>query len=130
MENTVDHSKLNQQNLLSLPPWLWIFLLSAVNFLSFETWANEENNFTMARHFLDKSWLADSFSLQQWPGTNFIYWFIAGVGLKFLSFGQLAFWSRFVNYVLYAFPLERIFRKLNIPLIPALIMESPSTSRA
>ena len=76
----------------------------------------------MARHFLDNSWLADSFSLQQWPGTNFIYWSIAGVGLKFLSFGQLAFWTRLINYLLYAFPLERIFRKLNIPLLPALLL--------
>ena len=115
-------ASLNKSPFQIAPAWWWIFLLSAINFLSFETGNNEENNFTMARHFFNPDWMPQSFSLQQWPGTNFIYWAIAGFGLKFLSFGQLAFWTRLINYLLYAFPLERIFKKLNIPLLPALIL--------
>lgn len=105
-----------------IPLWVWIFLLGVINFVSFDTWPNEENNFTMARHFLNPDWLPNSFSLQQWPGTNFIYWSIAGVGLKFLNFGQLAFWTRLINYLLYAFPLSKIFRELKISPIVALIL--------
>ena len=105
-----------------IPLWIFIFLLGAINFVSFDTWPNEENNFTMARHFLNPDWLPESFSLQQWPGTNFIYWFIAGVGLKFLNFGQLAFWTRLINYLLYAFPLSKIFKELKINPLAALIL--------
>ncbi len=108
-------------NQLSLiPRWVYIFFLSAVNFVSFDPSPNEENNFTMARHFMDPTWMEGSFSLQQWPGTNYIYWFIAGIGLKFLSFGQLAFATRFINYLLYAFPQAKLFEKFKIS-IPAML---------
>lgn len=107
-----------------LPLWFLIFLISALNFVSTDTWPNEENNFTMARHFLNPEWMPDSFSLRQWPGTNFVYWTIAGFGLKFLSFGQLAFWARLINYLLYAFPIAKIFKTLNIrPIIALLILQ-------
>lgn len=122
-ENELNDNKVT--NLLKkIPLWLVIFLISAINFVSFDTWPNEENNFTMARHFLNPDWIPNSFSLQQWPGTNFIYWFIAGTGLKFLSFGQLAFFARLINYLLYAFPLAKIFKELKVsPIIALLILQ-------
>ncbi|MGB3469044.1 MAG: hypothetical protein WBA74_27410, partial [Cyclobacteriaceae bacterium] len=87
-------TKMVNNALDNVPLWLLIFLISILNFVSFDTWPNEENNFTMARHFLNPDWMPHSFSLQQWPGTNFIYWSLAGIGLKILNFGQLAFWTR------------------------------------
>ncbi|MCR9252204.1 MAG: hypothetical protein NXI20_17390 [bacterium] len=104
---------LRLDNLMNnVPTWLIIFLLSIVNFLSFQVWPNEQNNFTIAKHFIDPSWMQDSFSLNQWHGPNYIYWTIAGWGLKYLSFTQFGFITRLVNYLLYAIPLGKLFKKL------------------
>ncbi len=76
----------------------------------------------MARHFLDPSWMAGSFSLQQWPGTNYVFWTITGLGLKVFTLEQFAFIARMVNYLLYSIPLSKIFKKLEFGNLAMILL--------
>ncbi len=75
----------------------------------------------MAKHFIDPSWMQDSFSLNQWHGPNYIYWTIAGWGLKYFSFAQFGFITRMINYLLYSIPLARLFIKLKFSNLGVLL---------
>lgn len=75
----------------------------------------------MAKHFIDPSWMQDSFSLNQWHGPNYIYWTIAGWGLKYLSFAQFGFITRLVNYLLHAIPLGKLLKKLKFSNLGVLL---------
>ncbi len=91
-----------------------LFLLLSVNFLSFIPTGNEESCFATAKRFLEPDWIPASFSLQRWSGTVWLYNVLAGLGLKIMSFEQLAFWGRAFNFLLFAFPLGKIFRLLKL----------------
>lgn len=93
---------------------LFIFLLLCLNLLSFVPGDNEETYFALAKQYMDPDWIPGSFTFTEWVGTRFLFQHIAGWALRYLTFEQLAFWGRMVNFLLYAFPLARIFRLLRI----------------
>jgi hypothetical protein len=93
---------------------LFIFLILCLNLLSFVPGNNEETYFAIAKQYMDPTWIPGSFTFTEWVGTRFLFQNIAGLALKFISFEQLTFWGRMINFACYAFPLALIFKELNI----------------
>lgn len=101
---------------------LFIFLILCLNLLSFLPYSNEEAYFSLAKQYADPSWIPGSFTFTEWVGTRFLFQNIAGFALNFMSFEQLAFWGRMVNFLLYAFPLALIFKRLKISNLGILVV--------
>ena len=101
---------------------LLIFLILCLNFLSFVVHPNEEAYFSLAKQYMDPTWIPNSFIFSEWVGTRFLFQNIAGFALKFLSFEQLAFWGRLVNFALYAFPLALIFKELKMKNVVIFVL--------
>ncbi|MDR1699137.1 MAG: hypothetical protein LBR75_04875 [Prevotellaceae bacterium] len=101
---------------------LLIFLLLCLNLLSFSVDSNESAYFPLAKQFIDPAWIPGSFSFTEWVGTRYLFQLIAGYALQFLSFEQLSFFGRIVNFALFAFPLGLIFRELKIKNIGILLI--------
>lgn len=91
---------------------LVIFLLIVANFIGNRPDGGEEQYFAFAKQFMDPAWMPHSFSLNHPAGGNLLFQVIVGFLLQFLSFEQMAFWGRLVNFTLLAIPLALIFRKL------------------
>lgn len=96
---------INQQNTT-----LFIFLLLCLNFLGFQLNANEEMYLGLAKQFYSPEWIKDSFSFTEFAGTRLIYQYFTGFLLQYVSFEQLTFWCRLFNFLLFAFPLAKLFR--------------------
>jgi len=96
----------------SLDKFLILFIILIANFLSFYVIGGEEQYFAFAKQFMEPEWMPHSFVLNQFPGTKLAFQIIAGTLLKFMTFEQLTFWGRIVNFLLFAFPLAKIFRYL------------------
>jgi len=97
-----------------------IFIIISIFFLGFELIYNEEQYFGYAKAFMDPGWILGSFLFTDFPGTRIIFQYITGWILRFISFEQLAFFGRMLNFLLYAFPvaaLARHFRLNNILLV-------------
>lgn len=103
---------------------LFIFLVLCLGLLSFTPCGNEEAYFSLAKQYIDPSWIPGSFTFTEWVGTRFLFQNIAGWALKYLSFEQLTFWGRMVNFLLYAFPLSLIFKYLKIGNLGILVVLS------
>jgi hypothetical protein len=101
---------------------LMIFILLCLNFLSFTLSSNEEAYFPLAKQFMDPRWIPDSFTFTEWPGNRVLFQYISGWALKFLSFEQLAFWGRLLVFGISAFPLARLFNKLKIGNLAAILL--------
>lgn len=101
---------------------LLIFLILCLNLLSFAVQSNEESYFALAKQYMDTDWIPDSFVFSEWVGTRFLFQTIAGFALKFLSFEQLAFWGRMVNFLCFSFPLALIFKELKMKNIGILFV--------
>jgi hypothetical protein len=97
-----------------------IFIILSIFFLGFELIYNEEHYFGYAKAFMDPEWIPGSFLFTDFPGTRIVFQYITGWALRFISFEQLAFFGRMLNFLLYAFPvaaLARHFRLNNILLV-------------
>ncbi len=101
---------------------LLIFLILSLNLLSFSLRSNEEAYFSLAKQYMDPSWISGSFTFTEWVGTRFLFQNIAGYLLKYLSFEQLAFGGRLINFLCYAFPLALIFKQLKINNLGILVI--------
>lgn len=101
---------------------LFIFFVLCFCLLSFVPYSNEEAYFSLAKQYADPSWIPGSFTFTEWVGTRFLFQNIAGFALNFMSFEQLAFWGRMINFLLYAFPLALIFKHLKITNLGVLVV--------
>lgn len=99
----------NRQNTVLL-----IFILSISNFLGLTLQGGEEQYLAFAKQFMDHAWMPDSFTLNQPAGGNLVFQVIIGFLLRYFTFEQVAFWGRIVNFLLLAFPLALIVKRLKI----------------
>ncbi len=107
----------NRQNLVPL-----LFLIAMVNFFGFRLEGGEEQYFAFAKQYMNPEWMPNSFTLNHPAGGNLPFQVIVGVLLRFLSFEAVAAIGRAVCFLLYAFPLALIFRKLKISNLEALFV--------
>jgi hypothetical protein len=101
---------------------LLVFILLCLNFLSFSLTSNEEAYLPLAKQFLDPGWIPGSFTFSEWPGNRLLFQIIAGWGLKFLSFEQVAFFGRLLIFALISLPVGSIIKKFRIANLPFLIV--------
>jgi hypothetical protein len=101
---------------------LMIFVLLCLNFLSFSLSSNEEAYLPLAKQFMNPDWIPNSFTFTEWPGNRLLFQFITGWLLKYLTFEQVAFGGRLLVFLIIAFPVGRLFRKLEIGNLPALLL--------
>jgi hypothetical protein len=103
------------------PSAIIVFLLVSINFLDFIPHSNEEHYFALAKQFYNPEWLPYSFSFNEFPGTRLIFQYIVGFILQYLSFEQMAFWGRLVNFLLLSIPLANLFKKLKLNNIHIIV---------
>lgn len=101
---------------------LVIFLLILANYIGYGLIGGEEQYFALAKQYMQKDWMPHSFCLNDPAGYKLIFQVIFGFLLKFLSFEQLAFISRFINFIFYAIPLSLIFKKLKFTNIEIIVI--------
>jgi hypothetical protein len=96
-------------------PGILAFLFPSLFYLGFSLIYNEEQYFGYAKAFMDSTWMKDSFVFSDFPGTRVFFQWIFGYLLHFLSFEQMAFFGRFLTFLLLAFPVAALskFFKLN-----------------
>jgi hypothetical protein len=98
-------------------PRIPAFLIPCIFFLGFSLIYNEEQYFGYAKAFMDPGWMKDSFSFSDFPGSRILFQWPAGFLLRFISFGQLAFWGRLVSFLLLSFPLAALARHYRLNTI-------------
>jgi hypothetical protein len=109
--------KFNRLNLSFL-----FFIIACANYLGFQLYGGEEQYFAFAKQLINPSWVPGSFTLTHPAGGNLFFEIIAGYTLNFLSFEQLAFWGRMINFLLLAMPLSLIFKHFKISNIEAVFI--------
>ena len=101
---------------------LIVFILLCLNYLSFTLSSNEEAYLPLAKQFIDPGWIKDSFTFTEWPGNRILFQLIAGWALKFLSFGQVAFFGRLLVFIIIAFPVGGFFRRIKTGNLVTIIL--------
>lgn len=91
-------------------------------YLTFALSGGEEQYFALAKQFWNPDWIPNSFTLTEWPGNRLVYQYVIGFLLSFLSFEQLAFWGKLVNFILLSFPLALIAKRLKINNIETIFL--------
>ncbi len=109
--------RFNQQNLV-----LFLFIIGTANFIGWELYGGEEQYLAFAKQFMNPEWMPHSFTLNHPAGGNLVFQVITGFLLRFLSFEQIAFWGRLINFFLYAIPLALIFKYLKFNNIEAVFL--------
>ncbi len=99
----------NRQNTVII-----IFILSLCNYFGIALSGGEEQYLAFAKQYMDPAWMPNSFTLNHPAGGNLVFQVITGFLLRYLTFEQMAALGRVVNFLLYAFPLALIFRRLRI----------------
>jgi len=99
-----------------------IFGVLCLNYLSFTLSSNEEAYLPLAKQFIDPSWIPGSFNFSEWPGNRILFQIIAGIGLKYFTFEQVAFTGRLIVFALIALPVGSLVKKLRIENLPFLII--------
>ena len=99
-----------------------LFVLISANYIGFGLMGGEEQYFAFSKQYMQNDWMPNSFCLNHPAGYKVLFQVIIGFLLKFISFGQLAFLSRLINYVFLAIPLSRIFKKLRFTNIETLVI--------
>lgn len=102
--------------------FLLIFAILCINKLGIRLSGGEEQYLEFAKQFIDPSWVKNSFTLTEFPGTRILFQTIAGSALYFLSFEWVAFLGRLVNFLFISIPLALIFKKLNFKWFTTLIV--------
>jgi hypothetical protein len=108
---------INDQNLAVL-----IFILAMANFFGYSLEGGEEQYFAFAKQYMNPGWMPNSFVLNHPAGGNMAFHIVVGYLLKYISFEQMAAIGRTLNFLMMAFPLALIFRKLCITNIEALFL--------
>ncbi len=101
---------------------LLVFILLCLNFLSFRVTGNEEVYLALSRQYMDPSWIPDSFMFTEWPGTRYLYQVMAGFTLKHLTFEQVAIGGRLLVFLIIAFPVGGLFKRLKIPNLAVILL--------
>ncbi len=101
---------------------LVIFIVAMANFFGFALSGGEEQYFAFAKQYMDPSWMPNSFALNHSAGGNLAFQVIVGFLLKYFTFEQMAAIGRTFVFLMYAFPLGCIFRKLRISNIEIVFL--------
>ncbi len=91
-----------------------IFTLLCINHFIPLPDANEEMYFGLALQYMDPSWIPDSFSFTESPGTRLLFQYPVGWALKVLSFEWVAVIGRLICYGIFSILLARIFSFLQL----------------
>lgn len=99
-----------------------IFIIAMANFFGFTLSGGEEQYFAFAKQYMDPSWMPNSFALNHPAGGNLAFQVVVGFLLKYFTFEQMAAIGRTFVFLMYAFPLGYIFRKLRISNIEIIFL--------
>ena len=102
------------------PKYLLVFAILAVNFLSFDLSANEEQYMLFAKAFMNPDWI-HSVSLHEFPGARLLYQIILGFFLKYFSFENVLFFSRLILCFLFAQPISKLYKALKVSNVQILL---------
>lgn len=98
----------------------FIAFILIIYYASFSLSGNEEQYMLFAKQFMEPDWITSRF-LNEFPGTRYLYQVIIGFFLKFFSFESVLFVSRILLCILYAIPLAKIYKELNLNNFHVLI---------
>jgi hypothetical protein len=101
---------------------LLIFCLIFLNTFSLALNENEEEYFAFAKAFMNHDWIPGALSIRDLPGGRIIFESVIGWLLGFASFEQVAVFGRTLCAILFAFPLARIFKKVNLSNLEGLFI--------
>lgn len=99
-----------------------IFLTLAFNYTTFIINGNEEQYLTIAKQFFQPDWIPNSFHLNEWPGARILNQSISSFFLLFVSIPVFAFVAKWINFLLFSFPVAKFCKKLNISNIEFLFI--------
>ncbi len=99
-----------------------IFVLLCLNFLSFQLTDNEETQLSLAKQFMDPSWMPNTFMLNEWSGNRLLYQIISGFFLRHMQYETLVFFGRMCIFILVSIPVAAILKKLEFKNLVALIL--------
>lgn len=91
-----------------------IFVLLICNNLAFPLSGGEEQYLQYAKQWFQPEWIPGSFTLTEFAGPRLIFQIICGFFLQFISIEWFAMIARIAAFALFAFPLARLFRQLNL----------------
>lgn len=95
---------------------LTIFLVLCINFLLLPISGGENQYLSFAKQFMDPTWIPNSFSLTEFPGTRLIFQYVFGYPLQFLEFDLCTMLFRIFNFALVSVPLAKIFKHFKLKL--------------
>lgn len=99
-----------------------IFILLALNLLTFVPQTNEEQYLLYAHQFFNPEWIPGSVMATEFPGARLLFEYIFGPIVHFVGFEATVFFGRLVTYFLLAIPLAKIFKRLNFSNLQALLL--------
>lgn len=99
---------------------IWLVILFA-NFIP-GLYTNEEQYLSLAKQFMDPSWIPGSFCFEEFPGTRLFFQYIVGSFLLYFDLEDVSNVGKIINYLMYAIPLALIFRRLQLPVIVQLLI--------
>ena len=99
-----------------------IFILAMANYFGYHLSGGEEQYLAFAKQYMNPEWMPNSFALNHPAGGNLVFQVITGFLLRYLTFEQMAALGRTANFLLYAFPLALIFRRLRISNIELVFL--------
>jgi hypothetical protein len=99
-----------------------LFVIACVNYLGFQLYGGEEQYFAFAKQFMNPGWIPHSFTLTHPAGGNLFFEIIAGFALRYLSFEQLAFYGRIINFLLLVIPLAQILKYFKLSNIESVAL--------
>jgi len=101
---------------------LIVFILLMLNYISLPMSGGENQYLAFAKQFSNPSWIPDSFSLTEFPGTRLIFQYLFGGILNILEMDLCALLFRTLNFALVSLPLVLIFRKIELKFFEGLFV--------
>jgi len=104
--------------------WRYVVLIFAIwtaNELGWHLTGGEEQYLAFSRQFIDSSWIQNSFTLAEFPGTRIAFQLFFGTLLQVLDFESVAILGRCISYLGISIPLAAIFSRLNMSYAAILI---------
>jgi len=110
------------QLLNKINPGVLIFLLLCLNHLAITPTGNQEVYFALAKQYNNPHWIPNSWVFTAWPAPRFLFQYLVGYPLQYISFEQLNILGRTICFALFSFPLALIFKKLRFSNFFILIL--------
>jgi len=102
------------QILNSIHPFFIVFSVLCLNFLGWQLSGGEEQYLLYSKQYIDPDFIPNSFLLNEFPGTRLFFQLLTAPFLKYIDFEVFVFFARLINFLLFSFPLAKLFKHLGL----------------